>query len=177
MIAGIWDCLSSQAVVNFVRYQVSRGRELTEICEMMCEYCLAPDATDFGCDNMTIFIVAITHGRSKRDWYAWIKDRVKNNYGYETPSVLPQLYAQARLTAFRERRAEYDKKRKEKSAAQCDASSSSAQTAVSSWLAGEDKLPENENGFLGMLLSLLHSAVVLRLFIQWLKPQAAEKRV
>ena len=164
-------------MVNFVRYQVSRGRELTEICEMMCEYCLAPDTADIGCDNMTIFIVAITHGRSKRDWYAWIKDRVKNNYGYDTPSALPQLYAQGRLTAFRERRAEYDKRRREKSAAQCAASSSSAQSAVSSWLAGDDKLPEHEKGFLGMLLSLLRSVNFFQFFTQWLKPQAAEKRV
>ena len=41
MIAGIWDSLSSQDVVNFVRYQVSEGKELTEIGEMICDHCLA----------------------------------------------------------------------------------------------------------------------------------------
>ena len=99
--------MSSQEVINFVRYQVSQGKELTEIGEMICEYCLAPDTTSgagIGCDNMTVLIVAITHGRSKEDWYAWITDRVQNNYGYETPSTLPQLYAQSRLTAFRAKR-------------------------------------------------------------------------
>lgn len=42
---GIWDCLSSQQVVNFVRYQVSEGKSLAAIGEMMCEHCLAPDTT------------------------------------------------------------------------------------------------------------------------------------
>ena len=104
MIAGIWDCLSSQDVVNFVRYQVSEGKELTEIGEMICDHCLAPDTNSWlgmGCVNMTLLIVAITHGRSKEEWIAY---RVKNNYGYVTPSTLPQLYAQSRLMAFRANR-------------------------------------------------------------------------
>jgi len=110
---GIWDCLSSQDVVNFVRYQASQGKELTEIGEMICDHCLAPDVTEsgpgIGYDNMTVLIVAITHGRSKEEWYAWITDRVRNNYGYETPSTLPQLYAHSRLMAFRANREAYDK--------------------------------------------------------------------
>ena len=106
MIVGIWDCLTSQDVVNFVRYQVSKGKELTEIGEMLCDHCLAPDTelgvSDIGCDNMTVLIVAITHGRSKNEWYTWIKNRVKKNYGYKTPSTLPQTYPEYRLKAFRE---------------------------------------------------------------------------
>ncbi|KAF8158375.1 phosphatase 2C-like domain-containing protein, partial [Crassisporium funariophilum] len=104
---GIWDCLTSQQVVDFVRYHISTGTELTEIGSLMCEHCLAPDTTSgagIGCDNMTVLIVAITHGRSKEDWYAWVTDRVKENYGYRTPSSLPQLYAQSRLLSFRARR-------------------------------------------------------------------------
>jgi protein phosphatase PTC2/3 len=138
MIAGIWDCLSSQDVVNFVRYQVSQGKELTEIGELICEHCLAPDTTSgagIGCDNMTVLIVAITHGRSKEDWYAWIADRVRDKYGYDTPSALPRLYAQNRLMAFRANREAYDRHHRaleEKYAGQRNASSSSsAQSAVS----------------------------------------------
>jgi len=104
---GIWDCLSSQQVVNFIRYQVSEGKDLTEIGEMMCEHCLAPDTSSgagIGCDNMTIMIVALLHGRTKEEWAAWITDRVKNEYGYKTPSTLPQLYAQSRLMSFKVRR-------------------------------------------------------------------------
>jgi protein phosphatase 2C family protein 2/3 len=68
---GIWDCLSSQNVVDFVRYQASLGKELTEIGERICDHCLAPEASKehIGCDNMTVLIVAITHGRSKEEWY------------------------------------------------------------------------------------------------------------
>jgi protein phosphatase 2C family protein 2/3 len=84
---------------------------------------------------MTVLIVAITHGRSKDDWYAWITDRVKNNYGYDTPSTIPQLYAQSRLLAFRASREAYDKQHRaleEKYAAQRNATPSSSQSAVSS---------------------------------------------
>ena len=112
LIEGIWDCLSSQDVVDFIRYQVSEGKELTEIGELICEYCLAPDTSSgagIGCDNMTVLTVALTHGRSKEEWYAWVAERVKNKYGYDTPSTLPQLYAQSRLMAFRANRERNEK--------------------------------------------------------------------
>jgi len=57
-----------------------------------------------GCDNMTLLVVGITHGRTKEGWYEWIKGRVKNEYGYKTPGVPPRLYAQSRLASFQERR-------------------------------------------------------------------------
>jgi len=53
---------------------------------------------------MTIMIVALLHGRTKEEWATWVTDRVKNQYGYETPSTLPQLYAQSRLMSFKVRR-------------------------------------------------------------------------
>ncbi|KAG7088450.1 hypothetical protein E1B28_012441 [Marasmius oreades] len=104
---GIWDCLTSQQVIDFVRLQVSEGKELTEIGEMMCDHCLAPDTSSgagIGCDNMTILIVAILHGQTKEEWYSWITDRVKNGVGYKTPTAIPQLYAQSRLMSFKARR-------------------------------------------------------------------------
>jgi len=105
--AGIWDCLSSQQVVDFVRFKVSEGKSLTEISEMMCDHCLAPDTSSgagIGCDNMTVLIVAILGGRTKEEWYSWVTDRVKQNYGYQTPATVPQIYAQSRLMAFKARR-------------------------------------------------------------------------
>lgn len=104
---GIWDCLTSQQVVDFVRFQVSEGKDLQEIGEMMCDHCLAPDTSSgagIGCDNMTVLIIALLNGRTKEEWTAWITDRVKNGYGYNTPTVLPQLYAQSRIMSFRARR-------------------------------------------------------------------------
>ncbi|KAI4521668.1 PP2C-domain-containing protein [Schizophyllum commune Tattone D] len=104
---GIWDCLTSQQVVDFVRFQVSEGKSLQEIGEMMCDHCLAPDTSSgagIGCDNMTVLIVAILNGRTQEEWNAWITDRVKKGYGYQTPTTLPQLYAQSRIMSFRARR-------------------------------------------------------------------------
>ena len=123
---GIWECLSSQQVVDFVRLKISEGKELREICENLCDFCLAPDTeppphkrgcscqqcegdydenaaneTGIGCDNMTVVIVAILHGRTNEDWYAWVTDRVKRKYGYATPTLTPQLYASNRLMSFK----------------------------------------------------------------------------
>jgi len=107
---GIWDCLSSQQVVDFVRLKVSEGEELAEICEMMCDHCLAPDANgnNVGCDNMTVVIVAILGGRTKEEWYSWIAGRVKQNYGYHTPTTIPQIYSQNRLRGFKEHQKRFE---------------------------------------------------------------------
>ncbi|KAH7919585.1 PP2C-domain-containing protein [Leucogyrophana mollusca] len=104
---GIWDCLSSQQVVDYIRLKVSEGMELSEIGEAMCELCLAPDTSSgagIGCDNMTVLIVALLQGRTKQEWYQWITDRVKTRYGYDTPDTVPQIYSQTRLMAFKARR-------------------------------------------------------------------------
>jgi protein phosphatase PTC2/3 len=106
--SGIWDCLTLQQAVDFVRYQVSEGKSLSEICEMMCDHCLRRDnlksgsGFDIGLDNMTILIVAILQGRTKEEWYAWVTERVKNGYGYKTPTTLPQIYPDDRSKSFKE---------------------------------------------------------------------------
>jgi len=103
---GIWDCLSSQQVVDFVRLKISQGKELTELSEMICDHCLAPDTSQgagMGTDNMTFLVVAILGGRTKEEWHSWITDRVKGNYGYATPTAPRQLYAENRLRSFKAR--------------------------------------------------------------------------
>ncbi|KAI0061706.1 PP2C-domain-containing protein, partial [Artomyces pyxidatus] len=97
---GIWDCLTSQEVVNVVRLQVSQGAKLQDICENLCDLCLAPDTRNgagIGCDNMTVLIVALLNGKTLAEWYAKIKERVENQVGYKTPDTLPRIYAQSRL--------------------------------------------------------------------------------
>lgn len=73
---------------------------------MMCDHCLAPDTlgAGIGCDNMTVLIVALLQGRTKEEWYAWMRDRVESNHGFETPTQPPQIYSQSRLMSFRLRR-------------------------------------------------------------------------
>ncbi|THH12202.1 hypothetical protein EW146_g7785 [Bondarzewia mesenterica] len=100
---GIWDCLSSQQVVNIVRLQVSQGKSLPEICDNLCDLCLAPDTVGagYGCDNMTVMIVALLQGQTREQWYAKIKDRVERKVGFDTPDTLPELYSPKRLVAFK----------------------------------------------------------------------------
>jgi len=142
---GIWDCMSSQQVVDFVRLKIFEGQELNQISEMLCDHCLAPesistdglrcggcakvycsDCTDLvdsgststGCDNMTIIIVAILNGRTMSEWYTWITDCVRENYGYKTPRSLPQIYPEHKLKSFKAQR-EGKEKRDRRRAAQC----------------------------------------------------------
>lgn len=116
---GIWDCLSSQQVVDVIRRLVSQGKQLPEVCEEICELCLAPDTTGgvgIGCDNMTILIVALLHGRSVEEWHQWITERTNRKYGYNTPEEFPQIYSDHRLSAFRARKeiwAQRDREREE----------------------------------------------------------------
>lgn len=105
---GIWDCLSSQQVIDVVRRLIAEKKDLGTICEIVMDKCLAPDSdigAGIGCDNMTMMVVAILGGRTKEEWYDWVADRVERKWGYETPEELPQLYSEARIAAARNRAA------------------------------------------------------------------------
>lgn len=56
---GIWDCMSSQQLVNYVREQLHMESKLSAICEKVFERCLAPSAGGEGCDNMTMILVQL----------------------------------------------------------------------------------------------------------------------
>ncbi|XP_062155038.1 probable protein phosphatase 2C 60 isoform X1 [Alnus glutinosa] len=56
---GIWDCMSSQELVDFVRGQLKTESKLSVICERVFERCLAPSAGGEGCDNMTMILVQL----------------------------------------------------------------------------------------------------------------------
>ncbi|KAK9462455.1 phosphatase 2C-like domain-containing protein, partial [Lipomyces oligophaga] len=80
---GIWDCLSSQAVVEFVRRGIAEKQELTLICDNLMDNCLSPncDAVGVGCDNMTVTIVGLLQNETKEEWYDKIATRVANGEG------------------------------------------------------------------------------------------------
>lgn len=109
--------MTSQQAVDVVRHLIAEGNKLPEICEQVCELCLAPDTSPsgagIGCDNMTIMIVALLNGRSPEEWYQWVTDRVEKKYGHDTPRTLPQMYSAARMMSFRERRARWDERKRE----------------------------------------------------------------
>ncbi|KAF2745732.1 PP2C-domain-containing protein [Sporormia fimetaria CBS 119925] len=91
---GIWDCQSSQAVVEFVRRGIVAKQELSAICENMMDNCLASnsDTGGVGCDNMTMIVIALLQGRTKEQWYEDIAKRVANGEG---PCAPPE-YAEFR---------------------------------------------------------------------------------
>ncbi|XP_028109831.1 probable protein phosphatase 2C 60 isoform X3 [Camellia sinensis] len=54
---GIWDCMSSQQVVDYVQHQLNAETKLSVVCERVLDRCLAPSAGGEGCDNMTMILV------------------------------------------------------------------------------------------------------------------------
>ncbi|KAL4559865.1 hypothetical protein LXL04_032011 [Taraxacum kok-saghyz] len=54
---GIWDCMSSQQLVDFVREQLKTESKLSAVCEKVFDRCLAPTSGGEGCDNMTMILV------------------------------------------------------------------------------------------------------------------------
>jgi len=57
---GIWNSMTSQEVVDFVRIKLEQGTtRLSQICEELFDHCLAADTVGdgTGCDNMTCVIV------------------------------------------------------------------------------------------------------------------------
>ncbi|KKA31232.1 hypothetical protein TD95_002726 [Thielaviopsis punctulata] len=91
---GIWDCQSSQAVIEFVRRGIAAKQDLDKICENMMDNCLASnsDTGGVGCDNMTMSIIGILNGKTKEEWYQEIARRVAAGDG---PCAPPE-YAEFR---------------------------------------------------------------------------------
>ncbi|TEA21923.1 Protein phosphatase 2C-like protein 2 [Colletotrichum sidae] len=91
---GIWDCQSSQAVVEFVRRGIAAKQDLDKICENMMDNCLASNSETggVGCDNMTMLIVGLLRGKTKEEWYEEIAKRVAAGDG---PCAPPE-YAEFR---------------------------------------------------------------------------------
>lgn len=82
-LLGIWDCQSSQAVVEFVRRGIAAKQDLYRICENMMDNCLASNSETggVGCDNMTMTVIALLNGKTKEEWYNQIAERVASGDG------------------------------------------------------------------------------------------------
>jgi len=91
---GIWDCQSSQAVVEFVRRGIVAKQDLSKISENMMDNCLASNSETggVGCDNMTMIIIGLLNGKTKEGWYDEIAKRVASGDG---PCAPPE-YAEFR---------------------------------------------------------------------------------
>ena len=58
---GIWDVLTSQQCVDYVRVRLDADVQLSKICEELADECMAPDTkgSGIGCDNMSVVIVLL----------------------------------------------------------------------------------------------------------------------
>jgi len=97
---GIWDCLSSQQVVDLTRRAIANGDDLGKICEDMMVKCLAKESETggIGCDNMTVVVVALLGGRTPEEWQVWVKERVEKKVGRDTPASIPDVFAHLQNT-------------------------------------------------------------------------------
>jgi len=63
---GIWNVMTNQEAVDFVRDRLEKDTKISDILEEMFDHCLAPDTSGdgCGCDNMTGMIIQL-NPRSK----------------------------------------------------------------------------------------------------------------
>lgn len=61
---GIWDVLTNEEVLEFVRNRIAQQIPPETICEQLMTRCLAPDCQmgGLGCDNMTVVLVCFLNG-------------------------------------------------------------------------------------------------------------------
>eukprot|EP01056_Protomagalhaensia_sp_Gyna25_P000943 Protomagalhaensia_sp_Gyna_25__942@NODE_1453_length_1822_cov_60_738082_g1176_i0_p1_GENE_NODE_1453_length_1822_cov_60_738082_g1176_i0NODE_1453_length_1822_cov_60_738082_g1176_i0_p1_ORF_typecomplete_len530_score99_80PP2C/PF00481_21/3_3e09PP2C/PF00481_21/2_5e51PP2C_2/PF13672_6/0_044PP2C_2/PF13672_6/3_5e11SpoIIE/PF07228_12/4_8e08SapB_1/PF05184_15/1_6e03SapB_1/PF05184_15/0_19_NODE_1453_length_1822_cov_60_738082_g1176_i01051694 len=71
---GIWDCVSNQEAVNFVKERLGENpteTKLSKICEELCDHCLADNPVEseggIGCDNMTCIVVLLNDKVRQRE--------------------------------------------------------------------------------------------------------------
>ncbi|KAJ9589005.1 hypothetical protein L9F63_017700, partial [Diploptera punctata] len=62
---GIWDVMTNEEVIEFVRLRIGSGMDPEDICEDLMTRCLAPDCQmgGLGCDNMTVVLVCFLHSK------------------------------------------------------------------------------------------------------------------
>jgi serine/threonine protein phosphatase PrpC len=54
---GIWDVLTNEQVIEFVRPLLMKGVPPVEVCDKLMHQCLSPHPFGLGCDNMSVVII------------------------------------------------------------------------------------------------------------------------
>ncbi|KAJ1657414.1 Protein phosphatase 2C 2 [Dispira simplex] len=108
---GIWDCLPSQFVIDYIHKHLALGMSPSAICEAIMSDCLATgrDNTGVGCDNMTIIIVGLLHGKTPEEWQTALTERFNERHpgGVGSPRTL-SLQLAAEKAQFAKEQAQFD---------------------------------------------------------------------
>lgn len=90
---GIWDCKTSQEVIEFVRRGIAAQMSLDKIAENLMDNCISSTAEmgGVGCDNMTVIIVGLLRGKTEEEWYRLVSERVVNKDGPSAPPSAAKL--------------------------------------------------------------------------------------
>ncbi|ORX61077.1 protein serine/threonine phosphatase 2C [Piromyces finnis] len=75
---GVWDYMSNEQVIDFIREGISNRLGLSQIAENLLNECASEKADGSkkpSFDNMTMIIVGFLHGKTKEEYYNMIKDR------------------------------------------------------------------------------------------------------
>ncbi|RIA79934.1 phosphatase 2C-like domain-containing protein [Glomus cerebriforme] len=78
---GIWDCMSSQEVIDFIYEEIQLNHDLSKACENLLNRCLNYYNASHcltSTDNMTIIIIGFLHGLEKEKWLEQISYRCAN---------------------------------------------------------------------------------------------------
>ena len=69
---GIWDCMTNEEVLEYVRDRLGEGKLPHIICEEIMDYCLANEVKPggVGCDNMSVIITCLLNGKTFEDFCA-----------------------------------------------------------------------------------------------------------
>ncbi|QPG73001.1 hypothetical protein FOA43_000305 [Brettanomyces nanus] len=76
---GVWDCYRPQDLVHVIRHELSLGKKLTDVNELVLDSCIgmANTVTGIGFDNMTLIIVALHQNyKDLNDWYTHMKNKI-----------------------------------------------------------------------------------------------------
>ena len=87
---GIWDCMTNEQVLEYLRLRLAKGILPHIICENIMKDCMAPKfkRNVVGCDNMSVIITCLLKGKSFDEFSANIKKSLsKQKESLIRPSV------------------------------------------------------------------------------------------
>ena len=86
---GIWDCMTNEEVLEYVRVRLAKGMAPHIICEDIMDYCLAGEVKPggVGCDNMSVVITCLLKGKTFQEFCAKINKSMSKEVDIPMPEV------------------------------------------------------------------------------------------